>query len=299
MNDIMAYGPITVAFDVYDNFYTYNPVTEVYNQSSGSYLGGHAVKAVGWGETDGGMPYWILANSWDTTWGDGGFFKFLRGYNFLGIESYATSVYAQSNPYQGDRSVDERRAGNYFQSVALLSPPGAPVIHLDLDSDYVDNAVTQAVNLMAIKYFYRRQTAAAPIAQSASTSVSAGVNFDLTFVLDGSIYRVLMYQDLQGTYSLTAPPQLLGTVGGSGLTSGEIAAIVVCSVFGAALVVAAGVYVATRNNGEEASEAEEGEPAKEGEETKSKGIPVMNHFSQIRRMREKQHQSVTARNDPR
>jgi len=46
------------------------------------YLGGHAVKAVGWGydETRAGKSYteshyWIVANSWGERWGEEGFFK--------------------------------------------------------------------------------------------------------------------------------------------------------------------------------------------------------------------------------
>lgn len=42
----------------------------VHNISSGGYLGGHAIKIVGWGVTNasepaGPMPYWLIANSWN------------------------------------------------------------------------------------------------------------------------------------------------------------------------------------------------------------------------------------------
>ena len=40
----------------------------VYKHTSGSFLGGHAVKILGWGELN-GEPYWIIANSWNPTWG--------------------------------------------------------------------------------------------------------------------------------------------------------------------------------------------------------------------------------------
>jgi len=37
----------------------------------------HAVNIVGYG-TDGGMPYWRLRNSWDTWWGEQGYFRLAR-----------------------------------------------------------------------------------------------------------------------------------------------------------------------------------------------------------------------------
>lgn len=43
----------------------------VYQRHSNVTLGGHAVRILGWGiET--GVPYWLVANSWNTDWGDKG-----------------------------------------------------------------------------------------------------------------------------------------------------------------------------------------------------------------------------------
>jgi cathepsin B len=59
-------------------------------------LGGHAVKAVGWGvESSTNTPYWIIANSWSTTWGEQGYFRILRGTDECGIEAgaYAGKIY--------------------------------------------------------------------------------------------------------------------------------------------------------------------------------------------------------------
>ena len=46
----------------------------VYTHTTGYLEGGHAVKLIGWG-TEGGKDYWLCANSWNTSWGDKGFFK--------------------------------------------------------------------------------------------------------------------------------------------------------------------------------------------------------------------------------
>lgn len=38
---------------------------------TGSAVGGHAIKILGWGEEK-NVPYWLAANSWNTDWGDNG-----------------------------------------------------------------------------------------------------------------------------------------------------------------------------------------------------------------------------------
>ncbi|CCD12737.1 unnamed protein product [Trypanosoma congolense IL3000] len=77
-------GPFVVAFQVYSDFLAYK--TGVYRHVSGDFLGGHAVRIVGWGKLN-GTPYWKIANSWDTDWGMNGHFLILRGNNECGIES--------------------------------------------------------------------------------------------------------------------------------------------------------------------------------------------------------------------
>jgi cathepsin B len=36
-----------------------------------------------------GDPYWFCQNSWNTGWGDKGYFKILRGKDECGIESWS------------------------------------------------------------------------------------------------------------------------------------------------------------------------------------------------------------------
>lgn len=46
----------------------------VYQRTSGSkFAGFHAVRLIGWGTLN-GVPYWLIANSWDYTWGMNGVF---------------------------------------------------------------------------------------------------------------------------------------------------------------------------------------------------------------------------------
>lgn len=44
------------------------------------------MRVVGYG-TEAGTKYWIVANSWNESWGDNGWIKMVRGVNGCGIES--------------------------------------------------------------------------------------------------------------------------------------------------------------------------------------------------------------------
>ena len=46
-------------------------VSGVYQHTTGTMLGSHAVKMIGWG-VEGSTPYWLIANSWNTDWDDHG-----------------------------------------------------------------------------------------------------------------------------------------------------------------------------------------------------------------------------------
>ena len=61
---------------VYEDFINYR--SGVYQHVTGGFLGGHAVRLLGWG-VENGTPYWLVANSWNEDWGDRGYFKILRG----------------------------------------------------------------------------------------------------------------------------------------------------------------------------------------------------------------------------
>jgi len=81
--EISQNGPVEVAFSVYEDFLAYK--SGVYQHVTGASHGGHAVKMIGWG-SENGTDYWIIANSWNESWGEGGFFRILRGSNHCGIE---------------------------------------------------------------------------------------------------------------------------------------------------------------------------------------------------------------------
>ena len=89
MKEIYENGSVEGSFNVYNDFVTYKE--GVYQHVTGSYLGGHAIKIIGWGETDDGVKYWICVNSWNDEWGDHGLFKILRGNNECNIEGSANA----------------------------------------------------------------------------------------------------------------------------------------------------------------------------------------------------------------
>jgi cathepsin B len=90
MNNIRTYGPLEATFTVYSDFYNYR--SGIYSYVSGSNLGGHAVEVVGWGNTN-GVDYWIVKNSWGTSWGEAGYFRIKFGQ--VGFGKTMWGCYAQ------------------------------------------------------------------------------------------------------------------------------------------------------------------------------------------------------------
>lgn len=84
---LFTHGPVSIAYEVTDDFMDYD---------SGVYVGktchqdtqhvNHAVLAVGFGHDKAkNIDYWIVKNSWGTTWGEEGYFRIQRGVNMCGL----------------------------------------------------------------------------------------------------------------------------------------------------------------------------------------------------------------------
>jgi len=99
-------GPLSVSFEVYDDFMLYK--TGVYHHTgmlksklevgTGSFdpfeLTNHAVLLVGYGQDEtSGEKYWIIKNSWGTGWGEGGYFRIVRGIDECAVESIAVESF--------------------------------------------------------------------------------------------------------------------------------------------------------------------------------------------------------------
>ncbi|XP_071355580.1 pro-cathepsin H [Trachinotus anak] len=78
-------NPVSFAFEVTEDFMHYHQgvytSTKCHNTTDKV---NHAVLAVGYGEEN-GTPYWIVKNSWSSSWGIDGYFLIERGKNMCGL----------------------------------------------------------------------------------------------------------------------------------------------------------------------------------------------------------------------
>ncbi|CAI8027907.1 Cathepsin L [Geodia barretti] len=81
LDALYTQGPISVAVDGTGNsFQFYTSGVYCSSQCSSKKLN-HALLLAGYGTTIDGQDYWILKNSWGTTWGMSGYLKLARNQN--------------------------------------------------------------------------------------------------------------------------------------------------------------------------------------------------------------------------
>jgi C1A family cysteine protease len=109
---IMNHGPVEGVFAVRDDFFAYRG--GIYSHSPNAQIVGlHAVAWVGWG-VENGVDYWIVKNSWGTSWGEAGYFRYR-------MTDYA--VYDYENGY------------GLLYAVGLSAPQNITPLCLDEDHD--------------------------------------------------------------------------------------------------------------------------------------------------------------------
>jgi hypothetical protein len=86
-------GPLVACFTVYEDFFAYS--TGVYHHTVDVEAGGHCVSVVGFDDTEG---CWICKNSWDSSWGDGGFFRIQYGDSGIDASMWGVDVTARTVP---------------------------------------------------------------------------------------------------------------------------------------------------------------------------------------------------------
>ena len=84
---LMTYGPLAIALDASKfNSYLGGIMTAT---GCSVYTVNHAVLLTGWGvDATTSTKYWIIKNSWGTSWGESGYVRLVRGVNACNVEKY-------------------------------------------------------------------------------------------------------------------------------------------------------------------------------------------------------------------
>jgi len=270
MNEIYNNGPITAGFDVCQSFYDFYNVASnaalVYKgsctSSSSDYVGGHAISIVGWGTDSTGTDYWLIQNSWSSSWGDNGFFRMPRGINSCGIEDQVTATAWPGQKRYGAVSTTTQRSTKLRLGARVSINPSSTL------------ALTYAQFLLDQwsysnnKHLFKNKQIALPNSNSggkrqASTAfVSGGTSLGYTVsdvrtvtaqvVAGSSVYVELTGSNGASTVSLagtalSGPSMTTGTTavtsGSSGLSTIAIIGIVVGCVVGALALTALAAVV--------------------------------------------------------
>jgi len=83
-------GPLSVAVDA--TYWSYYSGT-IYDSSCSTTTMNHGVALVGYGK-EGTKDYWIIRNSWGTSWGIKGYMHLIRGKNKCGVNNFVCSIKA-------------------------------------------------------------------------------------------------------------------------------------------------------------------------------------------------------------
>ncbi|ESO10294.1 hypothetical protein HELRODRAFT_91967 [Helobdella robusta] len=95
---LVKHGPMSVAFQVYDDFVHYKGGIYHHTGLSNRFIpfewSNHAVLLVGYGRDEKTKTnYWIIKNSWGEEWGEKGYFRIKRGTDECAVESLASQTF--------------------------------------------------------------------------------------------------------------------------------------------------------------------------------------------------------------
>lgn len=120
---VVNYGPVEVGMLVYYDFFYYT--SGIYQHTSVNLAGGHAVTVVGFGKYD-GRDYYIIKNSWGSSWGENGYFRIFA--DDSEISSWSALAVTQPNPPQPQNILctDNDHDGYCYWGLSATKPSSCP-----------------------------------------------------------------------------------------------------------------------------------------------------------------------------
>ena len=217
---IQTYGPVSAAVCVGSRFQGYGSGIFEGSESCGSDEVNHAITLVGWVDDDsveGG--YWILKNSWGSSWGENGYMKIRYGTSMVGYAAnyiVFTSANCLDDPGPATPpaiSVTPSSVSPGGTVTAAFSNVAAPT-----STDWIGLYVQGASNSALKGWFYGSSCTASPGGARASGSCAYTVPINLS----GGTYELRLFAN--DGYTLLASSNAFTVTGATPPTSATLTA---------------------------------------------------------------------------
>jgi C1A family cysteine protease len=86
---VAKYGPVTIGAQATGDWQSYKG--GILTTGCGSKQANHAIAIIGYG-SEAGQDYWLIRNSWGTSWGENGHLRLARGRNCNGVVGHVSST---------------------------------------------------------------------------------------------------------------------------------------------------------------------------------------------------------------